>query len=122
MKFLPLMWAGIWRKPARAILTLLSVVNAFLLFGILQGFASGLDHAVAETHADMLLSFSRISQIEPLPVAEADQIKLVPGCARSPRCWRFPRPISRACNSSPPRRSTRPKSPPPHPTSTFPRV
>ena len=73
------MWAGIWRKPVRSILTLLSVVNAFLLFGILQGFASGLDHAVAETHADMLLSFSRISQIEPLPIAEIAQIKMVPG-------------------------------------------
>ena len=78
MKFLPLVWAGIWRKPGRAILTLLSVVNAFLLFGILQGFSSGLNHAVAETHADVLLSLSRISQ-EPLPVSELAQIKTMPG-------------------------------------------
>jgi len=78
MKFLPLIWAGIWRKPGRAVLTLLSVVNAFLLFGVLQGFASGLNHAVAETHADVLLSLSRIST-EPLPVGQVAQIRMVQG-------------------------------------------
>jgi putative ABC transport system permease protein len=78
MKFLPLIWAGIWRKPGRAVLTLLSVVNAFLLFGVLQGFASGLNHAVAETHADVLLSLSRIST-EALPVAQIAQIRMVQG-------------------------------------------
>ena len=78
MKFLPLIWAGIWRKPGRAILTLLSVVNAFLLFGVLQGFASGLNHAVAETHADVLLSLSRIST-DALPVAQIAQIRMVQG-------------------------------------------
>ncbi|HKT54056.1 MAG TPA: hypothetical protein VJP88_06360, partial [Caulobacteraceae bacterium] len=67
MKFLPLVWAGIWRKPVRSLLTLFSIANAFLLFGILQGFSDGLDHAVTETHADVLLSFSRVSQIKPLP-------------------------------------------------------
>ncbi len=78
MKFLPLIWAGIWRKPGRAVLTLLSVVNAFLLFGVLQGFASGLNHAVAETHADVLISLSRIST-EPLPVGQIAQIRMVQG-------------------------------------------
>jgi len=78
MKYLPLVWAGIWRKPGRAVLTLLSVVNAFLLFGVLQGFASGLNHAVAETHADVLLSLSRIST-EPLPVGQIAQIRMVQG-------------------------------------------
>jgi putative ABC transport system permease protein len=79
MKFLPLVWAGLWRKPGRAILTLLSVANAFLLFGILQGFASGLNHAVAQTHADVLLTFSRVSQVEPLPLSHVEQIRTVPG-------------------------------------------
>jgi putative ABC transport system permease protein len=78
MKFLPLIWAGIWRKPGRAVLTLLSVVNAFLMFGVLQGFSSGLNHAVAETHADVLLSLSKIST-DPLPVSQLAQIKMVPG-------------------------------------------
>ena len=79
MKFLPLVWAGIWRKPVRSLLTLFSIANAFLLFGILQGFSDGLDHAVTETHADVLLSFSRVSQIKPLPISELAQIKTVRG-------------------------------------------
>ena len=36
MKYLPLLWAGLFRKKTRAILTLLSIVIAFLLFGLLQ--------------------------------------------------------------------------------------
>ena len=36
MKYLPLVWAGLWRKPVRSILTLLSVVVAFVLFGALH--------------------------------------------------------------------------------------
>lgn len=79
MKFLPLVWAGIWRKRGRAILTLLSVVNAFLLFGLLQGFLSGINSTIADSHADVLLTASRISQIEPMPMAQLPQIRSVPG-------------------------------------------
>lgn len=79
MKFLPLVWAGIWRKPGRAVLTLLSVVNAFLLFGLLQGFVGGLDSSVAKSHADVLLTANRISQVEPLPMSALAQIKGLPG-------------------------------------------
>ena len=81
MKFLPLIWAGVWRRPGRAVLTLLSIVTAFLLFGLLQGFASGLNQAGSLTHADVLLTFSRVSQVEPLPVSQAAQIRTVPGVA-----------------------------------------
>jgi len=81
VKFAPLIWAGVWRKPGRAILTLLSIVTAFLLFGLLQGFASGLNQAGSQTRADVLLTFARVSQIEPLPVSQAAQIKSVPGVA-----------------------------------------
>ncbi len=42
MKFLPLVWAGPWRKPVRTALTMLSVVSAFVLFGVLQSFSAGL--------------------------------------------------------------------------------
>jgi putative ABC transport system permease protein len=61
------------------VLTLLSVVNAFLLFGLLQGFVGGLDSSVAKSHADVLLTANRISQVEPLPMSALAQIKGLPG-------------------------------------------
>ncbi len=79
MKFFPLVWAGIWRKKGRAILTLLSIVNAFLMFGLLQGFSSGIDNAVQETRADILYVFSRVSILEGLPIGHIAQIKTVKG-------------------------------------------
>jgi putative ABC transport system permease protein len=81
VKFLPLVWAGVWRKPGRTILTLLSVMVAFLLYGLLQGFVSGLSTAVGALHADVMISYSRVSQLEPLPVSQAEQIRNVPGVA-----------------------------------------
>ena len=42
MKYFPLIWAGLWRKRARTIFTMLSIVVAFLLFGLLQGINQGL--------------------------------------------------------------------------------
>ncbi len=79
MKFLHLVWAGIWRKKGRAILTLLSIVNAFLMFGLLEGFSSGIDNAVKETRADILYVFSRVSILEGLPLGHMAQIKTVKG-------------------------------------------
>ncbi len=79
MKFFPLVWAGIWRKKGRAILTLLSIVNAFLMFGLLQGFSSGIDNAIQETRADILYCFSRVSILEGLPLGHIAQVKTVKG-------------------------------------------
>ena len=48
MKFLPLIWSGLWRKPARTLLTAASIVIAFLLIGLLQGVNAGFDAAIAK--------------------------------------------------------------------------
>jgi putative ABC transport system permease protein len=79
VKFLHLVWAGVWRRPGRATLTLLSIVNAFLLYGLLQGFVSGLSQAQAEVHADMLFTTSRVSSAELLPTSLVERFKGVPG-------------------------------------------
>jgi putative ABC transport system permease protein len=79
VKFLHLVWVGVWRKPGRALLTLASVINAFLLFGLLQGFVSGMNGAVADTHADVLVTASRVSQLEPLPISQLPTIRATPG-------------------------------------------
>lgn len=79
MKFLHLVWSGIWRKLDRSILTLISIVNAFLIFGLLQGLSSGIDNVAKESTAAVLMTFSKVSQIEPIPMGHAAQIRNVPG-------------------------------------------
>ena len=79
MKYLPLIWAGVWRRPVRTALTMISVISAFVLFGVLQGFTSGLDTLVSAAQADLLVTQSQVSDIDPLPVAMAADIGRVPG-------------------------------------------
>ncbi len=79
LKFIPLIWAGIWRKRARSILILLQVLIAFTLFGILQGLNSGIKNALAGTHADRLYVTSRITLGEPVPMSLGARLEALPG-------------------------------------------
>jgi len=79
VKYFPLLWAGLWRKRTRTIFTILSVIVAFLLFGLLQGVDAWLDNAVADSHVNRLYTTSRISFIEPLPFSYLQRIESVPG-------------------------------------------
>ena len=80
MKYLPLIWSGLWRKPGRTILIFLQVSVAFALFGVLQGLKTGVAHAVAAARADLLIVHSRLSSIaQPLPFGLLEQIRTVPG-------------------------------------------
>jgi putative ABC transport system permease protein len=80
MKYLPLIWSGLWRKPGRTILIFLQVAVAFALFGVLQGLKTGVAHAVAAARADLLIVHSRLSSItQPLPFGLLGQIRAVPG-------------------------------------------
>jgi putative ABC transport system permease protein len=79
VKYLPLIWSGIWRKPGRTILIFLQVAVAFALFGVLQGLKTGVDHAAAAARADLLLVQSREGFASPLPLGILGQIRSVPG-------------------------------------------
>jgi len=79
VKYFPLIWSGIWRKPGRTVLILLQVTVAFALFGVLQGMKMGVDHAVAETRADLLFVGPPDFGGAPLPLAYLDRIRSLPG-------------------------------------------
>ncbi len=79
MKYLPLIWAGIWRKRSRAVLMLLQIASAFLLFGLLQGVNSGIKEVLARTHAERLYIGSAVSLGVPLPISLLPQIRAVSG-------------------------------------------
>ena len=79
VKLLPLVWAGIWRKPARSIFTALSIAIAFVLIGLLQGVNAGLAQAIAAASRDFLITNVRVRGSPPMPIAMAEQIRSVPG-------------------------------------------
>jgi putative ABC transport system permease protein len=79
MKFLPLIWSGIWRKPGRAVLIFLQVSIAFALFGVLQGLKTGVEHVISQARADLLLVHGSLSLADSLPLGMLEQIKSVPG-------------------------------------------
>jgi putative ABC transport system permease protein len=75
MKFLPLIWSGIWRKRGRTIFILLQVSVAFALFGVLQGMKTGVEEAIAKTRADLLMVFPDAFGEPPLPRAYLDKLE-----------------------------------------------
>lgn len=97
MKFFPLVWAGLWRRPARSVFTLLSVAVAFFLFGILQGLNDGFDKSLADQHLDRLITDTRVVGAPPMPIAALEQIERIPGVTRVAQratlmgWWREPR-------------------------------
>ncbi len=77
-KYASLLWAGIIRKPGRTALTVLQIVIAFGLFGVLQGLKTGVDLAIAAARADLLDVRPKVGG-SPLPLAYLDRIKVLPG-------------------------------------------
>jgi putative ABC transport system permease protein len=80
MKYLPLVWSGIWRKPGRTVLIFLQVSVAFVLFGVLQGLKTGIEYAVRAARADLLIVHGRQDFIfSGLPLGLLAQIRTLPG-------------------------------------------
>ena len=88
MKYFRLVWAGLWRKKTRTILTMLSIVFAFLLFGLLQGINQAFNQAVQRLDVDRLYVTPRNSQADPLPISYYEQIREVPG-VRAVSLWTY---------------------------------
>ena len=80
MKYLSLVWAQLFRSKTRTLLTLLSVVTAFLLFGMLDSvrvaFQSG---GSSVDGANRLVVTSRLSITQTLPVRLEPQLRTVDG-------------------------------------------
>ncbi len=79
VKFLPLVWAGLWRRPVRTILTGLSIVVAFLLLGLLQGVNAGFARAIADAQRDILATSTRVRGGGQMPIAAMEKIRSIPG-------------------------------------------
>ena len=81
MKFLPLIWAALWRKKTRTVFTLLSIVVAFLLFGMLQGVNAAFNATIDRANVNRLIVANSMSFTESLPYSYMAQVETVPGVA-----------------------------------------
>jgi putative ABC transport system permease protein len=77
MKYFRLIWTGLWRKKVRTIFTMLSIVIAFLLFGMLQGIDTTFKHLVDQGRLNVLVTTNPAGL--PLPLADLSQIEALPG-------------------------------------------
>jgi putative ABC transport system permease protein len=79
MKFFPIIWAGLWRRPVRTIFTTVSVLIAFLLFGLLFGITAGFDAAIDSLSPNGMRVQARSSLRDVLPESYLGQLQRVPG-------------------------------------------
>ncbi|WP_109123761.1 FtsX-like permease family protein [Dyella sp. C11] len=80
MKYLHLIWAALFRRKTRTILTLVSIIAAFLLFGMLDAVRTSFNQAGQSANgAQRLQTGSKLSFIQTLPQALESQIAQVPG-------------------------------------------
>ena len=80
MKYFHLIWAALFRRKTRTILTLVSITAAFLLFGMLDAVRTGFDQAGNSANgAERLQTGSRLSFIQTLPQSLEARIAQVPG-------------------------------------------
>jgi putative ABC transport system permease protein len=79
MKYFSLILASLFRSRTRTLLTLLSVVAAFLLFGMLDSVRVAFNSGSSVDGANRLIVASRLSITQSLPTRLLPQIEAVPG-------------------------------------------
>ena len=83
MKYLHLIWAALFRSKTRTLLTLLSVVAAFLLFGMLDSVRVAFNSSANVAGYDRLITTSRLSITQSLPYSLQAQIEATPGVKKA---------------------------------------
>jgi putative ABC transport system permease protein len=88
MKFAGLVWSNLKRRKLRTALTILSVLVAFLLFGLLGAIKQALVGGVDLADSNRLIVRHRVSLIQLLPVSYTARIARIPGVvAVTPFTW-----------------------------------
>ena len=80
MKYLHLVWAALFRRKTRTVFTLLSVLAAFLLFGLLDSVRSAFAEAGnTVSGVDRMVTISKVSFTMELPQSLLPRIQSTPG-------------------------------------------
>lgn len=78
-KYFPLVWGGLMRKKTRTTFTLLALMAAFVLIGLLQAVNSVLSGGAGFLGVNRLITQAKTSFTQPLPMRMLPQIEAVPG-------------------------------------------
>ena len=81
MKFAHLIWGNLKRKKLRTALTLLTILVAFVLFGLLCAIKQALVGGIELAGADRLIVRHKVSLIQLLPQPYKARIEKIPGVA-----------------------------------------
>ncbi|HEY4212372.1 MAG TPA: ABC transporter permease [Steroidobacteraceae bacterium] len=83
MKYFPLVWSALWRRPFEAVLIWLAVTTSFTLFDLMVGLHATYDRLIETSRMDRLYVNTRFPAASPvgilLPFALRDQIAHVEG-------------------------------------------
>jgi len=79
MRFLHLIWSNLKRKKLRTLLTLLSILVAFILFGLLSSIKQALTGGVTIAGQNRLVVRHKVSIIQLLPVSYKQRMERIPG-------------------------------------------
>lgn len=81
MKFFSLVWSNLKRKKLRTWLTILSILVAFVLYGLLCTIKEAFTGGVKLAGADRLIVRHKVSLIMTLPVSYKQRMERIPGVA-----------------------------------------
>ncbi len=81
MKFAHLIWCNLKRKKLRTSLTLLSILVAFILFGLLSAIRQALAGGISLAGQDRLVVRHKVSIIQLLPESYKARMERIPGVA-----------------------------------------
>jgi putative ABC transport system permease protein len=79
MKYLYLVWSNLKRKKMRTILTLLSIMVAFMLFGYLGAIRQAFNQGIDVAGLDRLIVRHKVSLIQLLPASYESQMEQIEG-------------------------------------------
>ena len=79
MSWLSFTWANLTRRKLRLIFTLLSIILAFLMFGMLDALRTSMQQSVNLTGADRLITLSKVSIIDSFPISHYEKARATQG-------------------------------------------
>src|SRR6187402_1988832 len=79
MYYLQFLLSNLGRKKARTILTLLSIMIAFLLFGLLRSLSAAFDRGAEIAGEDRLVTINKVTLIQPLPFNYLEKVRRLEG-------------------------------------------